>query len=92
MLHAFTFAAHHTTCVALVSRHFPGQLRGRGQALFTVIGYGFGGVIGVLAGGAAAQRFGFVAMFSAATALALVATGCAWRTLRLEAPTAPSAA
>jgi PPP family 3-phenylpropionic acid transporter len=92
LLHALSFAAHHTTCVALVSRHFPGQLRGRGQALFTVIGYGFGGVIGVLAGGAAAQRFGFVAMFGAATALALVAAGCAWRTLRLETPPAPDAA
>ncbi|MDQ7974419.1 MAG: MFS transporter [Rhodocyclaceae bacterium] len=92
LLHALSFAAHHTTCVALVSRHFPGQLRGRGQALFTVIGYGFGGVIGVLAGGAAAQRFGFVAMFGAATVLALVATGCAWRTLRLETPPATSAA
>ncbi|MDI3379909.1 MFS transporter [Xenophilus aerolatus] len=93
LVHALSFAAHHTTCVALVSRHFPGQLRGRGQALFTVIGYGFGGVIGVLAGGAAAQRFGFVAMFGAATALALVATLCAWRTLRLDTPTpAPSAA
>ncbi|HZF86249.1 MAG TPA: MFS transporter [Burkholderiaceae bacterium] len=93
LLHALSFAAHHTTCVALVSRHFPGQLRGRGQALFTVIGYGFGGVIGVLAGGAAAQRFGFVAMFGAATALAFVATGCAWRTLRLDTPPpAPSAA
>ena len=92
LLHALSFAAHHTTCVALVSRHFPGQLRGRGQALFTVIGYGFGGVIGVLAGGAAAQRFGFVAMFGAATLLALVATACAWRTLRLETPPAPSPA
>ena len=93
LLHALSFAAHHTTCVALVSRHFPGQLRGRGQALFTVIGYGFGGVIGVLAGGAAAQRFGFVTMFGAATALAFVATGCAWRTLRLDTPPpAPSAA
>lgn len=92
LLHALSFAAHHTTCVALVSRHFPGQLRGRGQALFTVIGYGFGGVVGVLAGGAAAQRFGFVAMFGAATVLALVATGCAWRTLRLESsPSSPQA-
>ncbi|MDA7417432.1 MFS transporter [Xenophilus arseniciresistens] len=84
LLHALSFAAHHTTCVALVSRHFTGQLRGRGQALFTVIGYGFGGVIGVLAGGAAAQRFGFVTMFGAATALALIGSLCAWRVTRLE--------
>lgn len=90
LLHALSFAAHHTTCIALVSRHFPGSLRGRGQALFTVIGYGFGGVIGVLAGGAVAQRFGFVAMFGAATVLAVAGSLCAWRTLRLES--APAAA
>jgi len=84
LLHALSFAAHHTTCIALVSQHFPGSLRGRGQALFTVIGYGFGGVIGVLAGGAAAQHFGFVAMFGAAAVLALAGSLCAWRVLRCE--------
>jgi len=36
--HALTFATHHTVCIALLSHHFPGQLRGRGQALFTIIG------------------------------------------------------
>ena len=85
-LHALSFAAHHTTCIAMVSRHFPGRLRGRGQALFTVIGFGFGGVFGVLAGGAIAQRFGYVAMFGVATMLAAVASVCAWRALRLESP------
>jgi PPP family 3-phenylpropionic acid transporter len=84
-LHALSFAAHHTACIAMVSRHFPGRLRGRGQALFTVIGYGFGGVLGVLAGGAIAQQFGYVAMFGVATLLAVVGSACAWRAQRLEA-------
>lgn len=84
-LHALSFAAHHTTCIAMVSRHFPGRLRGRGQALFTVIGYGFGGVLGVLAGGAIAQHYGFVAMFGVATVVAMIASGCAWQAQRLEA-------
>lgn len=84
-LHALSFAAHHTTCIAVVSRRFPGRLRGRGQALFTVIGYGFGGVLGVLAGGAIAQQFGYVAMFGVATLLAVVGSACAWRAQRLEA-------
>ena len=84
MLHALTFATHHTACIAMVSHHFPGRLRGRGQALFTVIGYGVGGVVGVLAGGALASRFGFQAMFYVATVLALLATLCAWRVARLE--------
>nr|WP_311732032.1 MFS transporter [Variovorax paradoxus] len=84
-LHALSFAAHHTACIAMVSRHFPGRLRGRGQALFTVIGYGFGGVLGVLAGGAIAQQFGYVAMFGVATLLAVVGSVFAWRAQRLEA-------
>ena len=92
LLHALSFATHHTTCIALVSRHFPGRLRGRGQALFTVIGYGFGGVLGVLAGGAIAQRFGYVPMYVVATVLALIGTLCAWRVLRLEAAAQPAAA
>jgi PPP family 3-phenylpropionic acid transporter len=84
VLHALTFATHHTACIAMVSEHFPGRLRGRGQALFTVTGYGVGGVVGVLAGGALASRFGFPAMFGVATLLALVGTLCAWRVDRLE--------
>jgi len=82
MLHALTFATHHTACIAMVSQYFPGRLRGRGQALFTVMGYGFGGVLGVLAGGAVAARWGFQVMFAAAAALAMLATACAVRANR----------
>ena len=84
MLHALTFATHHTVCIAMVSRHFPGRLRGRGQALFTVIGYGCGGVVGVVAGGALASRFGFQVLFGAAAVLGVLATACAERVRRLE--------
>ncbi len=80
VLHALTFATHHTACIAMVSQHFPGRLRGRGQALFTVVGYGFGGVLGVVAGGALASRFGFEAMYAAAAVLAALGTACALRT------------
>jgi MFS transporter, PPP family, 3-phenylpropionic acid transporter len=89
MLHALSFATHHTACIAMVSKHFPGRLRGRGQALFTVIGYGFGGVLGVLAGGAMADRWGFEALYAAASVLGLLALGCAWRVRRLESRAAP---
>lgn len=90
LLHALTFATHHTACIALVSKHFPGRLRGRGQALFTVTGYGFGGVLGVLAGGALASRWGFELMFGAATVLGLVGTACALRVRRLEQAVVPA--
>lgn len=88
VLHALTFATHHTACIALVSRHFPGRLRGRGQALFTVTGYGFGGVLGVLAGGAVVARWGFPAMFAGAAGLGLLALACAERVRRLESEAA----
>ena len=79
LLHALTFATHHTACIALVSQHVPGRLRGRGQALFTVIGYGLGGVLGVLAGGAVASRWGFEPLFLGAAVLGAIATACAWQ-------------
>lgn len=88
-LHALSFATHHTACIAMVSKHFPGRMRGRGQALFTVIGYGFGGVAGVLAGGAIADHWGFELLYAAAAVLGLVALGCAWRVRRLEGRAAP---
>lgn len=84
VLHALTFATHHTACIAMVSKHFPGRMRGRGQALFTVIGYGFGGVLGVLAGGAIASQWGFKVMFAVAALLGLVGTACAARVRRLS--------
>ena len=84
VLHALTFATHHTAAIAMVTKHFPGRLRGRGQALFTVTGYGFGGVLGVLAGGAVISRWGYQAMYAAAAGLGLLAVLCAQRVRRLE--------
>lgn len=89
VLHALTFATHHTACIAMITQHFPGRLRGRGQALFTVIGYGLGGVLGVVAGGALAARWGFPVLYGAATLLGLAATAAAWRTAQLEGRVAP---
>lgn len=90
VLHAFTFGAHHAACIALVSHYFPGRLRGRGQALFTVTGYGLGGVAGVLAGGALATRYGLQSVYWAATVLAIAGTACAWRVWRHEHPAVPA--
>jgi PPP family 3-phenylpropionic acid transporter len=73
MLHAVTFAAQHAACIALIHRHFPGPLRGRGQALYTVLGYGCSGVLGGLAGGWLGSRHGFSAVFWAASGVSLLA-------------------
>lgn len=82
--HAITFAAHHTVCIALLSQHFPARLRGRGQALYTVIGYGVPGVLGGLLGGVLSTRWGLTSVFWLAGGTALVAAGCALRLWRLE--------
>ena len=89
-LHAITFAAHHTVCIALLSHHFPGRLRARGQALYTVVGYGLPGVMGGLGGGLLSSAMGLVSVFWLSSVCALVATGCAWR-LRELAHSAPRA-
>jgi len=81
-MHAFTFAAHHASCIVLISRHFPGALRGRGQALYTVLGYGAPGVIGGFGGGLLSQHFGFEAVFWAAVAASAAGVACAARSQR----------
>ena len=81
-LHALTFATHHTVCIALLSQHFSGRLRGRGQALYTVIGYGFPGVIGGLAGGMLSTHYGLASVYWASMVISTLAVACAlgaWR-------------
>jgi MFS transporter, PPP family, 3-phenylpropionic acid transporter len=85
-LHAITFATHHTVCIALLSHHFPGRLRGRGQALYTVIGYGFPGVLGGVAGGLLSTRFGLVSIYWACLGVSVVATASAFKVWRLQHP------
>ena len=85
-LHALTFAAHHSVCIALLSHHFPGRLRGRGQALYTVVGYGFPGVLGGLVGGVLSSHYGLASVFYVTTATSLVATCCAWQVWRKRHP------
>ena len=77
LMHAVTFAAHHAACISMVHRLFPGRLRGRGQALYTMLGYGLSGVLGGVGGGWLIDHQGFGALFGAAAACGLLAWGCA---------------
>jgi len=82
MTHAVTFAAQHAACITLVARYFPGQLRGRGQALYTTLGYGLSGVVGGVAGGGLIERWGYPAVFWASSGAALLAALCLLRSRR----------
>jgi len=81
-VHAVTFAAHHAACITLVHRFFPGRLRGRGQALYTTLGYGFPGVLGGVGGGWVISQLGYAAVFWIAAGCGVAAWGCATRMAR----------
>jgi PPP family 3-phenylpropionic acid transporter len=92
MSHAVTFAAHHAACIALIHRLFPDRLRGRGQALYTALGYGVPGVLGGLGGGWLISQLGFAAVFWAAAACGVLAAICALRCERYLREGRPPAA
>ncbi|WP_019560349.1 MULTISPECIES: MFS transporter [Caldimonas] len=82
--HALTFATHHTVCMAFIHRHFGDRLRGRGQALYSVLGYGVPGVLGGVVGGALGDAWGWSSVFWAAALAAGLATLAAWRVAQIE--------
>jgi PPP family 3-phenylpropionic acid transporter len=48
LMHAATFALHHSSSVMSLQRWFSGPLQARGQALYMSISYGIGGSVGGL--------------------------------------------
>ena len=51
VMHAGTFAAHHSAATKLLQRWFKGPLQARGQALMATVSYGLGGTLGGLFAG-----------------------------------------
>lgn len=85
-LHALTFATHHTACIALLSHHFSGRLRGRGQALYTVVAYGCSGVLGGLLGGLLSEHWGLASVFWASVLTSLAAVAASYKVWRHHHP------
>ncbi|MBN1207551.1 MAG: MFS transporter [Myxococcaceae bacterium] len=74
LLHSMTFGVFYVASVAFVARRVPQHLRASGQGLFTAITFGFGGLVGFAASGAAyALLGGGHALFAVAGGLELVA-------------------
>jgi len=72
MLHALTFGAYHAASVGLVHEFFKGRHQSKGQALFSSITYGAGGVLGGLASGPIWQHWGSTALYSTSAAAAML--------------------
>lgn len=84
LLHAATFAAHHSASVLAMQRWFSGPLQGRGQALYVSIGYGVGGTLGGLFMALCWDRMGPNAVYFAAAGLCAAGAGAAMLSRRWE--------
>lgn len=75
-LHALTFGAFHAASIAAVNRWFQGNAQGRGQALYSSLSFGAGGLLGGLLSGALWDVWGAGWTYTLSGGLALV--GAAW--------------
>lgn len=71
LLHALTFGLHHSATMALLHRWFEPAQQARAQAVYTTVGYGFGGVTGGLVAGWAWSAVSPETAFLVAAAAAL---------------------
>jgi len=58
LLHAATFAAYHAAAIGIVNDMFRDGQRARGQALYTSLSFGAGGMLGAMASGVAWEALG----------------------------------
>src|SRR5690606_17778122 len=85
LMHAATFAVHHSAAVATLQRWFHGPLQSRGQGLYFSISYGLGGTLGGLTMSLFWDTFGGRAVYLVAALFALVGAGAAWLCYRWQA-------
>ena len=85
LLHAATFAAHHSSCVVTMQRWFAGPLQASGQALYMSISYGIGGTFGGLFMTFCWDSIGPGEMYYAAAGMSVAAAAAAWISFRLQA-------
>lgn len=51
LMHGLTFGSYHAAAIAAINHWFPGRAQGRGQALYSSLSFGAGGLLGGLASG-----------------------------------------
>jgi len=83
LLHAASFGTFHAASIAWVHQHFEGKNQARGQALYSSVGFGAGGVLGSLLSGYLWLTPGPTITFALAAMSTLLATGIAIRWLKV---------
>lgn len=82
LLHSMGFAVLHFAVVLTAQRQFASDAAARGQALFSSVGYGVGGMLGSLLGGLVWSTISPQAAYLCAAVVVVLATFCAWAGLR----------
>ncbi len=86
LLHGLTFGAYHASAIAAVNQWFPGKTQGRGQALYSSLSFGAGGLLGALISGRTWDWLGSGWTFTLSAAFALVGVLLIWHWVPSEAP------
>nr|MBL8410132.1 MFS transporter [Dechloromonas sp.] len=79
LMHGLTFGAYHASAIAAVNAWFPGKAQGRGQALYSSLSFGAGGLLGALISGWTWDDWGAGWTFALASGFALIGFGLVWR-------------
>ena len=71
-LHSLTFGAFHAASIAAINHWFRGSARARGQALYSSLAFGAGGLLGGLASGWSWDHLGGAMAFTLSSLFALI--------------------
>ena len=72
VLHGLTFGSFHAAAITVVNRWFPGRTRSRGQALYSSLTFGAGGLVGGLISGWTWDHLGGELTFALSSIFALI--------------------
>ena len=78
LLHGLTFGAYHASAIAAVNAWFPGKAQARGQALYSSLSFGAGGLLGALISGRTWESWGAGWTFTLSAAFAVIGFGLVW--------------
>jgi MFS transporter, PPP family, 3-phenylpropionic acid transporter len=79
LLHGLTFGSYHAAAIAAINRWFPGRCQARGQALYSSMSFGAGGLLGGLVSGWTWDRIGGGWTYTLGAAFALLGLLLIWR-------------
>ncbi len=82
LLHAATFGSTHVAAIHFVHRYFYGTRKGRGQALYSSMSFGLGGMIGSYTSGELWGRYSAASVYYSSALLCFCAFLIAWRWLK----------